>query len=199
MNNPILIAEDEASFRRIYRDVLESQGFTVIEAVDGQAAIEMAKQHQPALILLDIIMPKKDGYAVLTELRADPATRAIPVIMFSVLGEKTDVSKGLQLGANDYAMKGMTTPREIIQKVRTLLNQPAAKLQEPPAPDIYHLRIMPTKGDAVIFQKDLDLDKSFDCPKCGNELNLELQRATDRQPGHWYVGHMVCPGCKNEI
>jgi len=193
----ILIADDEPSFRKIYRDVLESQGFEAVEAVDGEAALKFAKELKPALILLDIIMPKMDGFAVLKEIRADPSTKSIPVIMFSVLGEKSDINKGIELGANDYALKGMISPREILQKVRTLLNSPTAVLKEKPGPDIYRLRLEPNKGDAIIFLRVLELGSTFICQKCSNELNLELQRS-DRQPGHWFSGHLVCPVCKTE-
>jgi len=194
----ILVADDEPSFRKIYRDVVEAEGYAAIEAADGTAAIQIAKDMKPALILLDIIMPKKDGFAVLKALREDPETKTIPVIIFSVLGEKSDVDKGIALGANDYALKGMTTPREIMSKIRTLIKTPEAKLKGVSAPNVYRVRVDPTKGDAVAILKDLGLGSMFVCTKCQNQLYLELQHDPANQTGHWYAAHVVCPVCKTE-
>ncbi|HET9870014.1 MAG TPA: response regulator, partial [bacterium] len=92
----ILIVEDQQGFRRIYRDVLENDGYQVLEAEDGEAGWEAARDKKPSLILLDLGLPKIDGFEVLKRIRADEGTKAIPVIIFSVLGEQKDVNRGLE-------------------------------------------------------------------------------------------------------
>ena len=112
----ILIVEDQQGFRRIYRDVLENDGYQVLEAEDGEAGWNAAKDKKPDLILLDLGLPKIDGFEVLKRIRANDPTKSIPVIIFSVLGEQKDVNRGLELGANDYTVKGFYTPRQILKQ-----------------------------------------------------------------------------------
>ncbi|MFQ5795068.1 MAG: response regulator [Candidatus Bipolaricaulia bacterium] len=117
----ILIVEDQAKFRRIYRDVFVSDGYEVLEAKDNESGWELVKTKKPDLILLDLILPKLHGFKLLGKIRADEATKEIPVIILSILGEKEDIQKGLELGADDYIVKGYYTPREILSKIHALL------------------------------------------------------------------------------
>ncbi len=102
----ILIAEDDVFFQKFYSAKLQEKGFEVVVAGDGEEAIQKAKEAKPDLILLDIIMPKKDGFEVLQFLKQDPNANAIPVIVFSSLGQEQDVEKAKALGAIDYINKG---------------------------------------------------------------------------------------------
>ena len=90
----------------------------------------MAKGHKPHLILLDLGLPILDGFAVLKKVRGDSETRSIPVIIFSVLGEQKDIQRGMELGANDYTVKGFYTPRQILVKIKDLLAKTPAPEQE---------------------------------------------------------------------
>ena len=119
----ILLVEDQEGFRRIYQDVLNADGYEVLTAMDGEEGWETAKQNKPDLILLDLGLPKMDGFEVLRRIREDPETKKIPVIIFSVIGEQKDIQKALEMGANDYTVKGFYTPREILGKIKSVLTQ----------------------------------------------------------------------------
>jgi len=101
----ILIAEDEPNLREVLHMQLELAGFEVVEADDGGMAIELAQQVRPDVILLDVMMPRVDGYEALRRLRASYATRFIPIIMLTAKDTKEDVLTGFQGGANDYLTK----------------------------------------------------------------------------------------------
>ncbi len=114
----ILIVEDEEILRKVLQEKFEEENFEVKVAVDGAAVAAVVKSWQPDLILLDIILPKKDGLSVLQELKADADLRSIPVIMTSNLGEDEKIKQALKLGAVDYLVKTQHPVKEIIEKVK---------------------------------------------------------------------------------
>src|ERR1041385_7469170 len=118
----ILIIEDQEGFRKIYQTLLESEGYDGLMAEDGELGWIISREKSPHLILLDLGLPKLDGFEVLQKLRSDPKTKPIPVMIFSVMGEQNDIKKALEMGANDYTVKGFYTPRQILSKVKNLLN-----------------------------------------------------------------------------
>jgi CheY-like chemotaxis protein len=121
----ILLVEDEPVFRLIYRGVLQNAGYTVIEAPDGQAGWEMIRQQKPDLVLLDLILPRMSGHEVLHNIRSDPETRNIPVVIFSVMGQEKDVERSFALGANEHRMKGMESPMKILGLIQEILKKTA--------------------------------------------------------------------------
>lgn len=125
MKQKILIIEDEAGFRRVYRDFLESQGYVVSEAADGEAGWQAAQADRPDLILLDVVMPKMNGFDVLKRIREHPRLSVVPVIILSVLGEPGDMDKGISLGADDYIVKGNVSTPQILKKIKASLPTPA--------------------------------------------------------------------------
>ncbi len=118
----ILMIEDEPMLVEMYRLYLEKSGFDVLSAADGQTGLEMAKQKNPDLILLDILMPCEDGWEVIKILKSDSETRCIPVVFFSNLAQIEEIEKGLRLGADDYIVKVKLTPKELAEKVASMLN-----------------------------------------------------------------------------
>jgi DNA-binding response OmpR family regulator len=187
----ILIVEDQPGFRRIYHDVLKSDGYEVLEAQDGEQGLEMVRAHKPHLVLLDLGLPKIDGFEVLKRIRADAATAKIPVIIFSVLGEQKDVKKGLELGANDYTVKGFYTPRQILSKVRGLITQ----MEVPKPHHSYKLKIENSQEDSPLLQSEIGLSKGYLCPHCGQEMVLELFPDYVKNEGHWFTAHFTCVKC----
>ena len=117
----ILIAEDEEFILRALEDNLRQEGYDVVSAKDGEEAIEMIKEKKPNLILLDLLMPKKDGFAVLEELKRNPELRLIPVVVLSNLGSDHDIKRALQLGATYYFVKSQHPIAEVIEKVKKVL------------------------------------------------------------------------------
>jgi two-component system, OmpR family, phosphate regulon response regulator PhoB len=118
----ILVAEDEAAVVTLLRYNLEREGFSVLEAADGEGAVQLAREERPDLVLLDWMLPLMSGLEVCRVLRRDPATRAIPIMMLSARGEETDRLRGLDSGADDYVAKPFSTS-ELMARIRAVLRR----------------------------------------------------------------------------
>ncbi len=117
----VLLAEDDRFLRRAAEATLRHHGFTVLLAVDGEEALRVARLEAPDLILLDLIMPKLQGFEVLRALKQDPATSPIPVIVLSNLGQDSDSKTARELGATDYWVKAIVGMEELAKRVEALL------------------------------------------------------------------------------
>jgi DNA-binding response OmpR family regulator len=113
----IVLAEDDKFISKAYQDAFRRDNFNVIPAHDGVEALEMIRTHLPNIILLDVIMPGKNGFEVLEEIKKDPKISDIPVIILSNLGQDRDIEKGKELGAVDYVIKSNFTISEIVKKI----------------------------------------------------------------------------------
>ena len=109
----VLFVEDDASIAQMYRLKLELDGYRVDVAGDGERALEMARTSLPDIIFLDIRLPKLDGLGVLEALRADSATRRVPVVILSSNSEKELIERGAKLGVLDHLIKSRTTPAQL--------------------------------------------------------------------------------------
>jgi DNA-binding response OmpR family regulator len=119
MPQTILVVDDQSSVRQLVQDYLTEQGFRVVTATDGQNAIYAARHEKPDLILLDIMMPRMDGYQFLRQFREEAQT---PVIIITAREEETDAVLGLDLGADDYVVKPFRM-RELTARVRAVLRR----------------------------------------------------------------------------
>jgi two-component system, OmpR family, alkaline phosphatase synthesis response regulator PhoP len=119
----ILLAEDDKFISRAYKDGLTRAGYEVIAASDGIEAVAAAKKELPDLILLDVIMPLKNGFEALEEIRQDQLLKSIPVIFLSNLGQETDVKKGMELGAAGYLIKSNYSMQEVITKIKEIIDK----------------------------------------------------------------------------
>lgn len=117
----ILIVEDDLFLAEIYQKKFEMEGFKVSMANDGEKAVTDIKKKMPDLVLLDILLPKLDGFSVLEAIKSDNASKDIPVILLTNLGQQDDVQRGLEKGAADYLIKTHFKPSEVVDKVRKLL------------------------------------------------------------------------------
>jgi CheY-like chemotaxis protein len=126
MNAParILLVEDDRILRKAGEVTLRKKGYVVVVAVDGEDALVKVREHKPDLILLDVVMPKLDGFEVLTRLKDDPSTRDIPVIMLSNLSEPSDIRKATDRGARAYLVKSSLRPEQLAEKVAETLARP---------------------------------------------------------------------------
>jgi DNA-binding response OmpR family regulator len=116
--NTILLAEDDRFLRKAAETMLKRHGFTVTTAGDGEEALRLARAAPPGLLLLDLIMPKLQGFDVLKALKDDPATAAIPVIVLSNLGQDSDVQLAKEHGAVDYIIKSNIALEALVERVR---------------------------------------------------------------------------------
>ncbi len=121
----ILIVEDERDIADLISFNLQRAGYEVIHALDGIGGTEIAKRERPALILLDLMLPGRDGYAVFRELRRDPRTATTPVIMLTARAQTEDRIQGLEAGADDYLTKPFS-PKELILRVQAVLKRSEA-------------------------------------------------------------------------
>jgi DNA-binding response OmpR family regulator len=117
----ILIVEDDAAIREMYKGKFESDGFEVLTAGDGADGLELAKNAKPDIIMMDIILPRMDGFSVLAELKNNSKTKNIPIIMLTNLGTDEDRAKGEKLGAVDYIVKANLTPAQVSEKIKKLI------------------------------------------------------------------------------
>jgi DNA-binding response OmpR family regulator len=120
MNKKILIADDEQNIVISLEFLMKREGFDVVVANDGEEAIRRIRADQPDLVLLDVMMPKKSGFEVCQEVKADPALGGVRILMLTAKGRDTEVAKGLALGADAYMTKPFST-RELVDKVRGML------------------------------------------------------------------------------
>ncbi|MBK8452576.1 MAG: response regulator [Thiofilum sp.] len=124
MSRTVLIADDEPNILISLEFLMKREGFRVLLAHNGQEALDHITHETPDLLLLDVMMPKKTGFDVCQELRAQEAYQQLPILMLTAKGRDTDIAKGMALGANDYMLKPFST-KELVQKVRDMLGSAA--------------------------------------------------------------------------
>lgn len=115
--------EDDIFLRKIYRDQLTSQGFDFSEATNGVEGLHKVMSDNPDLIILDLMLPRKNGFDVLAEIKKNPVTKNIPVIIFSNLGHESDIKECLAMGAVDYLIKSEIRLSEVIKKIKDRLDK----------------------------------------------------------------------------
>jgi len=121
MSPTILVADDEPNIVISLEYLLKREGYRVLIARDGQEALDAIRRDGPELVLLDVMMPKKTGFEVCQEVRADAQLQGTKILMLTAKGRDTDVAKGLALGADAYMTKPFAT-RELVDKVATMLS-----------------------------------------------------------------------------
>jgi DNA-binding response OmpR family regulator len=117
----VLVVEDEQALREMYATWLKSGGFHVETADNGLTGIEMVLHDSPDLVLLDVLLPKKDGFEVLTEIRRNPKTAKLPVIILSSLDQDFEKKQGINLGATHYLVKTTISPDLLFQTIHKVL------------------------------------------------------------------------------
>jgi DNA-binding response OmpR family regulator len=120
-NIHVLLVEDDTFLIDIYKKKFEMEGFKVSISDNGEKCLADIKKKKPDIVMLDILLPKLDGFAVLEKLKTDPDTKNIPVILLTNLGQKDEVERGMKLGAEDYMIKAHFKPSEIVDKVKKVL------------------------------------------------------------------------------
>lgn len=172
----ILIAEDDFNIRLGLKDLLEAEGYHCIEAEDGQAALALYQTHQPDLVLLDIMMPKMDGYAVCRAIRQKDVQ--IPVIFITAKSEEIDQVVGLELGADDYIKKPFGT-REVIARIRAVTRRALASQNTPVSNNHFQM------ADLEVFPDELRAARD------GQTIELSLRDMKILQLLHREKGKVV--------
>ncbi|TMQ58353.1 MAG: response regulator [Candidatus Eisenbacteria bacterium] len=128
----ILVVDDEIYIVHILDFSLGMEGYEVVTALDGEQALERVKSEKPDLIVLDIMMPKLDGYEVCKSIKSNAATQHIPVILLSAKGRNVDQKLGFDVGADDYITKPFS-PRKLVERINQLLGQTVTERPTPSA------------------------------------------------------------------
>lgn len=123
MAKVILFIEDESALHKTFGEISKKEGYEMVSALDGEEGLRLAKIKKPDLILLDLILPKIHGFDVLKQLKEDPETKRIPVIVLTNLEEITDIEKSIELGATTYLVKAHYTLREVAEKIKKALSE----------------------------------------------------------------------------
>jgi two-component system alkaline phosphatase synthesis response regulator PhoP len=193
MGKRILVIEDDKDIVELLKHYLEKENFALKDAPDGFAGLEKAKAENFDLIILDIMLPEMDGLEVCKELRGDPKTGSVPLIMLTAKTEETDKIVGLELGADDYVTKPFS-PRELVARVKALLRRAERRREKE---KVYHygkLTLDLSKHEAVFENKPVELtSKEFDLLECllrGKGRVLSRDYLMDEVWGYDYYGGM---------
>ena len=119
----ILFVEDEPTLQKELNEILKQEGFKILAAFDGEEGLKLAREEKPNLILLDLILPKKDGFEVLKELKADEKMKDTPVIVLTNLEGIGDVEKAIELGATTYLVKANYKLEDVVTKIKDFLKE----------------------------------------------------------------------------
>ena len=119
----VLVIDDDPVILELLRVNFEIEGFDVICATDGEEGLKRAHEHRPDVVISDIMMPRRDGLQLLSDLKGDPGTEDLPVILLSAKAQKAEVQQGLDLGADDYLTKPFD-PLELIDRLNAVMTRP---------------------------------------------------------------------------
>ena len=185
----ILLVEDTETILRIYKTKLITEQFEVVTAKNGVEAIQAIAGQLFDAVLLDLMMPIVDGFKVLQVVKSDPRSAQIPIIVFSARGQPEEIEKAMKLGAEDYIVKSLTKPNDVVDKIRKILDSNSDQKS------IKHYRIAVKEGiaDAPSLSSEFGLNM-FKCNKCGTTMQLDIIPDYSHQEP-WFTGHFVCPDC----
>jgi len=190
----VLLVDDSKMVQQMYKNALTFEQFEVTTVDNGMEAIKALSKEKPDIILLDLTMPVMDGYKVLQVIKTDPKLSRIPVLIFSAKGQPEEVEKSLALGATGYIVKATTKPKEVIEKIKTILSQ------IPPARELirYTVEIREDTYDANKLSVDFTL-ANFRCSACQTTMLLELipEREFSKDTPR-FSGQFICPKCSNK-
>lgn len=181
----ILIVDDDDAIRETYVQVFEQKGFEVIGAVDGVEGIDLATKENPDVILTGIIMPRMDGFQLISTLKENVQTRDIPIAVLSHLGREEDRKKAQELGIYEFIVQGTVSVNEIVEKVRHLIKGGKS----------FKLSLDPAAWDATRLAKTLP-GGNFNCPVCQEKIIIEL---TSQAEGKGFDAILKCPKCDNVL
>ena len=119
----VLIIEDDSYISDMYKIKLESENFEVTIAKDGTIGIKLLEKQRPDIILLDVVMPKMDGFDVLKTIKGNVESKKVPVVLLTNLSQKENVERGFELGADSYIIKAHFTPSEVVEKIKGILKK----------------------------------------------------------------------------
>ncbi len=153
----ILVVEDEQQIAELLRYNLAKEGYEVLVAHKGREALRLLRRHKPDLVLLDLMLPDLDGLEVCRQIRRDPATEGLSIVMLTARGEEADIVVGLELGADDYVTKPFS-PRVLLARIRAVLRRKAAEAPAEDAPiEVHGVLIDPRRHEVNVEGQSVEL------------------------------------------
>lgn len=184
MHELIVIIEDEEDIRELIRYNLDKEGYRVLLATSGEEGLDLVRNSMPDLVVLDLMLPGIDGLQVCRELKADPRTKSVPVVMVTARGEEPDVVSGLELGAEDYVSKPFS-PKVLLARVKTVLRRVKSVEEDPTSILRYEeLLVNPQRREVAIGNERIDLTNT----------EFKLLYFLMRQPGVVYTRDQIVDG-----
>jgi two-component system alkaline phosphatase synthesis response regulator PhoP len=184
MTDTILVVDDEEDIRELVRYNLTKGGFNVVTAASGEEGLSLAQEIKPCLIVLDIMLPGIDGLEVCRRLKSNAATRTIPVVIISALGEEKDVVAGLELGADDYVSKPFS-PGVLLARVKSVIRRVGtAPVDIGESLSIEGLKVNPTRREVHVSDELVELTNT----------EFKLLHFLMRQPGVVFTRTQIVDG-----
>lgn len=180
----ILIAIKNDFARDTYFEAFSKEYFNVIKTGSGREALDLIKTEMPDVALIDAELADIDGFAVLSEIRADEVTKKIPVIAFVQFAKEEDRAKAIEFEANDFISQAEVTPLEVVRRAKIILGEQKS----------YRVALRKNLYNAKELIADLGYPYEFKCPKCGSDLVLCMIRDLSKGKNYFIVS-VVCPEC----
>ncbi len=165
----VLVVDDEPNIVELLRLYLGREGYVVVAAADGEAALELQRRHDPDLVILDLMLPRIDGFEVCRQIRRTSDT---PILMLTARSDDVDAIVGLELGADDYVTKPFN-PRALVARVKAILRRTEATTRGARPIEVGALRIDPRRREAAVGERGLEL----------RAREFDLLAALAREPG----------------
>ncbi|QQS20684.1 MAG: response regulator [Candidatus Moraniibacteriota bacterium] len=168
----ILLVDDDTDTRSLYAEVFRGAGFEVTEAKDGLEGLELATANRPDIVFTGIIMPRMDGFALTEALRKNVTTASLPIAFSSHLGRQEDQKRAREMGVNDFIVRDVVTPNEVVARLRSLV----AEME-------YRIAFDPWSLDAQRLASDMRLPSNFSCSENDGKqfvLRMRLKDASTR-------------------
>ncbi|MCD6289969.1 MAG: response regulator transcription factor [Anaerolineae bacterium] len=176
MAQRVLVVDDDRQIVRLVRAYLEQSGFEVLTASDGETALHTIRSERPDLVVLDLMLPGRDGWEITRILRSDPSLVGTPIIMLTARVEDTDKIVGLELGADDYVTKPFN-PRELVARVRAVLRRVGGAEPPPRLLRVGGITLDPDRHEVNLDGRPVDLTPT----------EFELLRAFMEEPDHAFT------------
>lgn len=185
----ILVVEDEQDLQDLLKFNLEREGFEVTGVADGELALSVCRSHSPQLVLLDLMLPGRDGLEVCKTIKSDPELASTPVVMLTAKGEEADIVVGLELGADDYITKPFS-PRVLVARLRAVLRRGEVAADEPEDQVVCAggLTIHPARREVLLDGESVTLTNT----------EFSLLHMLARRPGRVFTRDQVIRGVRGQ-
>lgn len=184
----ILLVDDDVNIRSLYSEVFLKANYMVLEASDGIEGLDIATKELPDVIFTGIVMPRMDGFTMMETLKKTVLTSNIPIVISSHMGREEDQKRANQLGAKDFIMSSVVSPKEALDRINSLFVKEGGE---------YKMDFDAYAIDAQKLARDLSWNTNYQCLECSNKLALNLKLIDSK--AKTFEAKFVCPSCGWEL